>query len=546
MPAKKRKTVVRTATSKRNSASATTGKIKATEDNAKGRSHVSKTPTKKKPPTSPTKVGQHSSAVSAPASAPALVSALALNLPRSASSSSSSSSSGGGGGGGGRRKDDALPPSPPLPPPGLRNLGNTCFLNAVMQALTHCRSLAEAVANSGHSHHCQHEKGSCVLCSVEAHMHQCAEAWSFAPKNIVRTLPQISTTLRLGRQEDAHEFLRNLVSGMQSSLLDITSSSSNSSKHEDYPVTLFEGSVQCLITCGSCGAVSTKRDPVEDLELDISRASSLHGALHNEFGAPEELTGDNAYFCDRCQQKVMLATKSHRIQQVPPVLTVQLKRFSYELRDASSSRAKAENTSTPTSASASAAASAAASVRAEDSKFARLFALVVHQGNTITSGHYVAFVRADAEKDSGSSADSEHGEGSWYRMDDARVTPCGAQEAMAQCAYILFYERCDHGSDIQLAKSYCERVVAEKHPVTALGSPVGSPRSSFPAYAASITTNAGASGDGIERSREEGPTPPASLISRIFGSRGNKRRKDQRSTGGTASAVAPSASGWFW
>ena len=202
----------------------------------------------------------------------------------------------------------------------------------------------------------------------------------------------------------------------------------------------------------------------------------------------------------------------------------------------------AENPSTPTSAS----ASTAASVRAEDSKYARLFALVVHQGNTITSGHYVAFVRADGEKDSGSSADSERGAGSWYRMDDARVTPCGDQEAMAQCAYILFYERCDRGSDIQLAKSYCERVVAEKHPVTALGSPVGSPRSSFPAYAASITTNAAASGDGIEISREDGPTPPASLISRIFGNRDNKRRKDQRSTGGNASAAASSASGWFW
>jgi ubiquitin C-terminal hydrolase len=316
--------------------------------------------------------------------------------------------------------------APARPLPGLKNMGNTCWLNAVMQALTHCQFLADAVENSEHHSRCAMDK--CVLCNMEAHL-RCARhstAPFISPDRIVNTLPLISSTLMRGRQEDAHEFLRTLVCSMQNALTlegiqsddtttaalaagttkeqsqsddeasqvsgfsqrkravhakhnkwgkqqqqqrgegggssvrggkgigkavpeeeggltdsdpesesvpqnSSTSSSSSSSataalsRDRRYPFSLFSGAIQNQVRCGQCKKLSSKQDPIEDLELEISRSSSLENALV-QFCAEEELAGDNAYHCDRCKTKVA-AMRRIQLHKVPPVLTVSFKRF---------------------------------------------------------------------------------------------------------------------------------------------------------------------------------------------------------------------------
>jgi ubiquitin carboxyl-terminal hydrolase 36/42 len=56
-----------------------------------------------------------------------------------------------------------------------------------------------------------------------------------------------------------------------------------------------------------------------------------------------------------------------------------------------------------------------------------LYAVLVHHGHSLHSGHYVAFVKA--------------GNGMWHHCDDHRVAPVSERMVEGQQAYILFYVR---------------------------------------------------------------------------------------------------------
>lgn len=310
---------------------------------------------------------------------------------------------------------------------GLINVGNTCFLNSVLQCLTYCAPLYNFLVkvNGGHSNSCKINQ-FCMLCEMEKHVKRIknSNGTSIKPLSIVQRLKYINKCFQFGRQEDAHEFLRYILDHMWKACLmnlDInTKTSKIDARIKETTVInhIFGGYHRSQVLCLTCNSRSNTFDFFMDLILDIRNAKSLEEAL-KKFTQPETLENENAYKCSKCRKKVT-ARKRFTVYKAPNVATFQLKRFDsdrifggkvtkfisypeeFDLRPYMS-----DTTKSPI-------------------KY-QLSAVLVHVGHSSNSGHYFCYVK--------------NSNNFWYRMDDSNVTHVNQNNVLQQQAYVLFYTR---------------------------------------------------------------------------------------------------------
>jgi len=228
------------------------------------------------------------------------------------------------------------------------------------------------------------------------------------PENITRHPNRLSKCLVPYQQEDAHEFLRALLSTLVMNGRNKQLSS------------LFDGLLESSVTCRCCGRTSLTRDRYMDLSLDINEMhiASLPHALA-EFTKNEILEKDNAVFCTRCNRKQSV-TKGLRLATAPSILVCHLKRFAFDRfgrlvrlhkRVQFPLRLHIENYMSNLN-------------KARPPPY-ELVGILVHQGQTCASGHYVAFVK-------------KYGE--WFQCNDSVVTKVSVETVLNQQAYICMYE----------------------------------------------------------------------------------------------------------
>lgn len=307
---------------------------------------------------------------------------------------------------------------------GLQNGGNTCYLNSVLQVLTYTPPFASYLVSDEHVRSCLHRGGNnwCLICAMRAHVLEVMSTRGnrVHPRHILQRLRFISKDLRVGRQEDAHEFLRQILDACHRSFIPAAASKQDDKispaiSHTTLVHQLFGGYLRSQVKCQDCKFSSNTYDPFLDLSLEIDRASSLESALER-FTTEETLTESNKYKCQKCKKPVR-AQKRFLVHRAPKILTIQLKRFDYGVHGQKINKAisfKEELELKPYTSG-------------DQKKTYRLYAVVVHAGNTMKSGHYFSFAR-------------NIGSDLWYRFDDEHVSQVGLETVLRCQAYLLFYE----------------------------------------------------------------------------------------------------------
>lgn len=301
---------------------------------------------------------------------------------------------------------------------GLQNLGNTCFLNSVLQCLTYTEPLAAYLESGKHQNSCR-MAGFCALCAIQKHVSRALQATGkiLAPKDLVSNLRCISRNFRNARQEDAHEYMVNLLESMHRCCLPSGVPSESPSAYEKSLVhKIFGGRLRSQVQCMQCKFCSDKFDPFLDLSLEILRADSLHKAL-DHFTARELLDGgQRQYQCQQCKQKVK-ATKRLTIDQAPHVLTIHLKRFGSHVPGQKIDKKIHYGPTLDLKHFVS-------DTYGGELKYT-LYGVLVHAGWSTHSGHYYCFVRTSS--------------GNWYSLDDNQVVQVSERKVLEQKAYMLFY-----------------------------------------------------------------------------------------------------------
>ncbi|KAI3921747.1 hypothetical protein MKX01_005436 [Papaver californicum] len=305
------------------------------------------------------------------------------------------------------------------PPIGLKNLGNTCYLNSVLQCLTYTSPLANFCLKNQHSILCNSQNtSSCPFCLLEARIirSHTIDSQFDAPYKIQNCLSIFSDQFRLGRQEDAHEFLRYVIDACHNACLKINKA--NSPKRATTVVKeIFGGELQSQVKCLSCGAESNKIDEIMDISLDLYQTNSLKDALQRFF-QPEMLDESNKYKCDKCK-KLVSARKQMSILQSPNILVIQLKRFEGIFGGKIDRKIAFEE----------------GLVLSDDMcresqdphPEYNLFGTIVHSGYSPDSGHYYAYIKDAMDQ--------------WYCCNDSHVSPSTVEEVLSEKVYILFFSR---------------------------------------------------------------------------------------------------------
>ncbi|EPY49979.1 ubiquitin carboxy terminal hydrolase Ubp16 [Schizosaccharomyces cryophilus OY26] len=304
--------------------------------------------------------------------------------------------------------------------PGLVNLGNTCFMNSVLQLMTHTPPLVHYLLSAQHSMSCR--LNACVLCKMEQHVARAfpnkgaKRASAFKPSGIQGMLKVIASHFRPYRQEDAHEFLRYLVDAWQKSCLQNFKNLDHPSRETSVVHRIFGGYLRQQILCSVCKKPSNTYQALLDLSVEAKGASVLDCLKH--FVQAEKLIKQNRYRCSHCK-KLVDATKTMTVYRAPNILTIHFKRFTF---NGYNSTKIGKHISYPERFD-------LGPFMSDSSHPCRyeLIGVLVHAGGSTRSGHYYSFCKSS--------------NGMWLKFDDEFVSNSSIDRVLNQQAYILQYRR---------------------------------------------------------------------------------------------------------
>ncbi|KAJ4950701.1 hypothetical protein NE237_027533 [Protea cynaroides] len=341
---------------------------------------------------------------------------------------------------------------------GLSNLGNTCFMNSVLQALLHAPPLRNYFLTD--RHRCRTSRKSlldkpCLRCDINDIFSAVYSGVPspFSPARFLYSWWRHSPNLASYEQQDAHEFFISMLDQIHEKEEQTRSPLKDNSDCQCIAHMVFSGVLRSDVTCTTCGFTSTTYDPCVDIPLDLDPSdhfsknvtgkstnpseeediSTLGGCL-DLFTRPEKLDSDLKLYCQQCQVRRDFV-KQMSIRRLPLVLCFHIKRFEHSPIRKMSKKIDRFLQFPFTFDMTPYLSSSIVRNRFENRIFAfegdesdistefEVFAVVTHSGK-LESGHYVTYLRLRNQ---------------WYKCDDAWITQVSDRVVRASQGYLIYY-----------------------------------------------------------------------------------------------------------
>ncbi|KAG0021785.1 hypothetical protein BGZ82_011203 [Podila clonocystis] len=258
-------------------------------------------------------------------------------------------------------------------PAGMKNLGATCYANSLLQVWFHDPEFRNAIYS------CEFEPSGDK--SMNA-LYQLQLLFSFLDRgirDIYNPLALVnSLKLDISMQQDAQEFCNLFMARIDSQLQRQTSETL-----QNFIKRRFQGRYSYNTTCKNCKNTSVRDCNFFELMLNIKDYCTLMDCF-DEFVETEELSGNDKYSCSKCDS-LQDAVREIKIEQMPEVLNVQLMRFVYDNVTWTKRKSK-DMIRFPEL------IDFASLLRSKEPILYELTAVLVHNGPSAHSGHFLAHV----------------------------------------------------------------------------------------------------------------------------------------------------------